>query len=450
MTENLLVDKNDNIWIGSATGLFLYSTTNGTYKKFKEMDGLATENWSKDFSIGYISDKKIKAKTSNQFSVFDPEILLQESKVPKPYVNRVEILDSTIFLSQDDPYELYLEPDEDYFTIHYSAKEYNNGRNLLFDYMIESYDKDWITGGLSHKVSYNHLPPGTYDFLVRAYTAEGKASVVSDKFVIKVRAHWYESLYFKLALLLLTGIILYLFYKMKTNSLRRELALRSQFNEELSQVKLEALRSQMNPHFLFNCLNSIDNFILSNDAQNASEYLGKFSKLIRNILDYSKTNLITLKEEIESTELYIKMEQMRFTDKFDYKISIDPSINQNLKSIPPLILQPYVENSIWHGLLHKKVKGTIRISISQDSNYYNIKIDDDGIGRQKAQSIKTKTATKRKSHGMKITEDRIRLVHQLNCQGGTVDIIDKVDINGSPMGTTVVIKLAIPEITSSR
>jgi len=141
---------------------------------------------------------------------------------------------------------------------------------------------------------------------------------------------------------------------------------------------------------------------------------------------------------------------MRFTDKFDYKISIDPSINQNLKSIPPLILQPYVENSIWHGLLHKKVKGTIRISISQDSNYYNIKIDDDGIGRQKAQSIKTKTATKRKSHGMKITEDRIRLVHQLNCQGGTVDIIDKVDINGSPMGTTVVIKLAIPEITSSR
>jgi len=199
----------------------------------------------------------------------------------------------------------------------------------------------------------------------------------------------------------------------------------------------------MNPHFLFNCLNSIDSFILSNEPQYASEYLSKFSKLIRNILDFSKTNAITLGQELESIEIYIQMEQMRFMNKFEYKINVDPLINQENRCIPPHILQPYVENSIWHGLLHKEEIGMITIDIEQEENYYVFKVGDNGVGRKKAMLYKTKTATKQKSHGMKITKDRIQLINQLNGKGGTVKIIDKEDENGNSLGTVVVVRIPI-------
>ncbi len=138
-------------------------------------------------------------------------------------------------------------------------------------------------------------------------------------------------------------------------------SLKTEFNKKLADVEMTALRAQMNPHFLFNCLNSINRFIVRNDAETASNYLTKFSRLIRLILQNSKSSTITLRNELEALKLYIELEEMRFENRFDYSIHVDDNIEVEFVEVPPLLLQPYVENAIWHGLMHKESKGKLTI-----------------------------------------------------------------------------------------
>ena len=166
----------------------------------------------------------------------------------------------------------------------------------------------------------------------------------------------------------------------------------------------------MNPHFIFNSLNSINRFILENNKPDSSRYLTKFSRLIRMILQNSQSSFISLKSELESLELYLEMETMRFDNHFTYKIIISPELNISRLKIPPLIIQPYVENAVWHGLMHKEEKGELEIEVSQEGNYLYIKITDNGIGREQAARIASKSATKHKSMGLLITADRIAMI----------------------------------------
>jgi LytS/YehU family sensor histidine kinase len=152
-----------------------------------------------------------------------------------------------------------------------------------------------------------------------------------------------------------------------------------------------ALRAQMNPHFLFNCLNSINSFIMENDPDSASEYLTKFSRLIRLILNNSQPGPVTLASEIESIRLYVEMEAMRFNNRFSYKIDVDEDLEINTIEIPPLLIQPYVENAIWHGLMHRDSKGHLLIQFRQEDRYLCCIIEDDGIGRQQAKLLRSKS-----------------------------------------------------------
>ncbi|NJO90167.1 MAG: histidine kinase [Chloroflexia bacterium] len=153
---------------------------------------------------------------------------------------------------------------------------------------------------------------------------------------------------------------------------------------------MQALRAQMNPHFIFNSLNSINNFILKNESEQASEFLTKFSRLVRQVLQNSRNKLVSLEDEFSALKLYIELEQVRFDNKFQYEIICDNYLDTNLVLIPPLLIQPYVENAIWHGLMHKETNGSITVKVYQEEEKLFFIIADDGIGRKKAAEYKSK------------------------------------------------------------
>ena len=204
---------------------------------------------------------------------------------------------------------------------------------------------------------------------------------------------------------------------------------------------MQALRAQMNPHFIFNSLNSINMFILENNKLQASEYLSKFSRLVRLILQNSQESFIPLERELEALQLYLELESLRFDQKFEYKIAIAGNVDPTMLKVPPLIIQPYAENAIWHGLMHTKEKGHLEIELYQQKEILFCKITDDGIGRKRAAELKSKSASIHKSMGMRITADRIAMLQQQNKT--SITITDLALPDGSPGGTEVLIKIPV-------
>jgi sensor histidine kinase YesM len=236
---------------------------------------------------------------------------------------------------------------------------------------------------------------------------------------------------------LCAGSILFALYKMRINNIRKQTLLQKTYEQKLGESEMKVLRSQMNPHFMFNTLNSINSYIIQNKTTLASEYLTTFSKLMRSILDLSKQEKIALSREIVSLKMYLELESLRLENKFDYSISIDQNIDDEIIKIPSLIIQPFVENAIWHGLHNKESKGNIFITIKEtDKNNLLITIEDDGIGRQAAAAIKQEQI-KHKSYGIDITINRLQLLNNNN----SVTFTDLYDENNMATGTKVIIQL---------
>jgi tetratricopeptide (TPR) repeat protein len=214
-------------------------------------------------------------------------------------------------------------------------------------------------------------------------------------------------------------------------------------NKQTLQLELRSLRSQMNPHFIFNSLSSIHRYIWSNNQEEASDYLTKFSRLMRLILDNTQHTFVTLNKELESLRLYLDLESLRCNGIFEYRFNIDPEINDEEVLIPPMILQPYVENAIWHGLVHKQPeeKGLLDIDIVLKKRSLVCTITDNGIGRKKAMEIKDRKGRMHNSVGMKVTEGRIDLIRKINNKEAKVTVTDLEDESGKGIGTKVTIVL---------
>lgn len=220
--------------------------------------------------------------------------------------------------------------------------------------------------------------------------------------------------------------------------------LRSDFERRVAEAEMAGLRSQMNPHFIFNCLNSIKLYATENDSEKASEYLTKFSRLIRMVLENSRSERVTLQNELTMLQLYADMEIMRFKQKLSFFVEVEPGIDANFVEIPPLLIQPYVENAIWHGLMHKSEGGSVRVRATQArEDTLQLTITDDGVGRARAAELRSKSASHRKSFGLKMTSERIALVNQLYQTRTQVAIEDLVAADGLPAGTEVVLQIPI-------
>ena len=248
--------------------------------------------------------------------------------------------------------------------------------------------------------------------------------------------------YYLIAGTLFMLIVLAILSRLRYKRKRDKEQLTSDFKKQLAQAETKALRAQMNPHFIFNSLNSINSFVMDQKHEIASDYLIKFSKLIRLILDNSRSETISIEKELETLKLYVLLEAARFDDRFKCVYHIAGDVDTSSIMIPPMLLQPFVENAIWHGLMQKEGEGTITVEIKkQDEEFLNISITDNGIGREKAAELKSKSAT-HKSHGLKVTSRRIEMMNRLNSSGAQVNIVDLKDEQGNALGTRV--ELIIP------
>ena len=216
------------------------------------------------------------------------------------------------------------------------------------------------------------------------------------------------------------------------------------YDKKLKEIEMRALRAQMNPHFIFNCLGSINRYIVKSDTKTASNYLTKFSKLIRLILDNSSSDHISLEAEIQTLQLYLDMESLRFDHVFEYEIQKDDNVDECNLQLPSMLIQPYVENAIWHGLLQKEERGKLWIRFKKiNGHLLQAEIEDNGIGRKKAAQLKSKELIRHKSYGMQMSSDRIEIINHLYQLKNSVSIHDLTDEKGNATGTKIVVQIPV-------
>jgi sensor histidine kinase YesM len=221
-------------------------------------------------------------------------------------------------------------------------------------------------------------------------------------------------------------------------------SINSKYEKELAELKVTLLSSQMNPHFIFNSLNSIKLYIINNEKENAVYYLNKFSKLIRKILASMREKEVSLEEELETMELYLNIENIRFENKINYVIQMDPSINSETIKMPCLILQPFIENSIWHGLSSKKGQKDLLIKVDKkEPSYLEINIEDNGIGRYRSAMKNGKKLHKKESIGIELSKERLIDFYKNFENNAALDFIDLMDENNKASGTRVILKIPL-------
>ena len=251
---------------------------------------------------------------------------------------------------------------------------------------------------------------------------------------------WFQPIYLLFIAITLDGVL----FSMALTQRVRQIALdKVRLEQQSTASELKALRAQMNPHFIFNCLNSIKSFTLNKDSASASLYLTKFSRLIRQVLENSSSEKITLSNELSTLQLYLEMEKLRVGDKFDYEIVLEPDVEAEFIEVPPMLIQPYAENAIWHGILHKTEKGKVSILLQQTDDTLVIRVVDDGVGRKKAAELKSRSGAKHKSFGMQITAERLSIIKQLYGIEASLHFEDLFDQNGFGIGTKVTLTLPL-------
>lgn len=251
------------------------------------------------------------------------------------------------------------------------------------------------------------------------------------------REFWYVPV--GLAVLILLVVLL---VRWRLDYFRRREKERNDLQQRFAQMEMRALRSQMNPHFIFNAINSIQHYVLTNEKELANKYLVKFSQLMRNILDLSKQELISLKDELETVQIYLEIESLRFNKAFTFSLNVAEGISTGDIRLPPLLIQPFVENAIWHGLLLKEGNKNLTITVFKKENELIIEIDDNGIGREASQKFSNKEL-RRRSFGMDITQDRLTVLDKVFGISILFSVVDKKDASGAALGTTVFIKIKL-------
>lgn len=396
---------------------------NGTVYDFLEENEnliLAMKNWQYSYSL---SETKADAPLCYLLSVSNS-------------INGNEILDNSKLPSNTNALLFKL-----------SSPSYINPEATHFMYqLMGTNDSSWnVLNGPDYKVSFASLKPGTYRFKAYAVNFQFERSKNNVVFEFVIQNPWWLQWWFISLVILLvagaSGFVIRLRYrsiKKRDHYVIEKLTLQNELRKSL----LRTIVTQMNPHFIFNALNTIQSFVYKNDKRSVSNYMGKFSELIRKILDTSNISSISLKEEIDILELYLDLEKARFESDFTVELIVEPELDLENIQIPPMFIQPFIENAIKHGLFHKQGLRHLKISISYDDaqkEYIRIEIDDDGIGRTRSRQINKTLYANHKSFAGSALESRVDLINQTIDKKISLFVIDKED----QAGTTVIIRLPI-------
>ena len=369
------------------------------------------------------------ATTEGMVQVTDNEI---DKLPPLPvYITKVISSDSVYTV---DAEELKLDYHHDQIQFEFSSPGFINEKQIVYSYRLTGgSNPEWKEAGNQHSISFANLKAGDYRFEVRTRGWNGAWGEPAG-FSFSISPPFWETILFKtVALALIAGLVFY-FFRRRIAEVRHE----AEMKRKIAETEMMALRAQMNPHFIFNCINSIDALIQSNDKYHATVYLNKFAKLIRNILDSSRQNVVTLSKDMETLQLYIDMEQFRNENKFTVNIDAESSLLQDDYKIPPLIIQPYVENAILHGLKNRvDSEGKLSVSVSRRNGQIEFIIEDNGIGRSKSSVGKQ---NEKQSYGMQMSKDRIKIFNREEIASVLITDLEK---DGKAAGTKVQVLLNI-------
>ncbi|MFI5149463.1 MAG: two-component regulator propeller domain-containing protein [Bacteroidia bacterium] len=441
LCKSVTEDKDGIIWLGTNKGIDRITPLSwGSFKieAFTLDDGLPSNEIYQVVRNGHY----LWAASNAGLIYFDTRIANSRKNPPPVFISSCEVN----YHRKDNVSLQELNYSQNFIRINFVGLCYKRGSGLRYRYRLEGLDTVWNYSEFT-TIQYSTLPPGDYTFKVYAINSSGLESPAPATLHFHILKPFWLKLWFITMCSILSLTLIYLIYTQRLKILKRNLLREDLFKRKISEIELKALRAQMNPHFIFNCIASIQNFILKSDTDSANKYLSKFSRLIRLVLINSTHEYISLENELETLGLYLDLEQMRFQEKFRYVIVVDKDIDTRNILIAPLIIQPYVENAIWHGLMHLTArKGELMIDIRKAGDSLKCTIEDNGIGRKK--SMESKTGSRHKSLGMSITKERLENINAIYKSKLSVNFIDKYDSQGLATGT--VAELFIPLAISNK
>lgn len=436
----ILEDDEGNIWVSTNLGISKLYVISERFVNYDVKDGIQ----SNEFNLGACYKGRggeLYFGGMNGYNVFDPDEIKFNPNKP------VVVISGFRKFNEKQPEEYFdgdtirLSYDDNFFSIEISALDYTNPAKNKYRYMLKNVDKDWIRTDANNRLAeYKKVQPGIYTFKANGSNNDGVWNDKGITLTIIISPPWWKTWIFRIFVTIVIIFTAWILIYRRIRRIRIEHEVEKKMLEiEKQKFDLEqkALRLQMNPHFIFNSLNSIQSYILSHDAEKAIQYLGKFSQLMRLILIHSAHKLISLKDELLAVTYYLDLEKLRFENKFDYSIRVDENIDEEFIEIPPMIVQPYIENAIIHGLLHKPAKGKIDLDFKLRGSRIICTVTDNGIGREKSMEIERQSGIKRKSRGMLITKARLEILNRQSNDEFSVKVFDLKDENGIPVGTKV-------------
>ncbi|MDI9339238.1 MAG: two-component regulator propeller domain-containing protein [Sediminibacterium sp.] len=428
----LVFDKTDKLWIGTNAGIYVldaseYVRSGKTkFRHYTIFDGLPGMECNQNAAFRDAAGN-LWMGTTEGIIRYNPKAkdFHSDSYEPITHISGIRLfLKDTNWLkftSEIDtitglPQNLKVNYQTRHFTFEYIGIKLSNPSSVRYKYMLEGFDDNWSNPTDATFATYSNLSSGKYTFMVIAGDALGNWNKKPVTFNFEILPPFWTRWWFILLIAGVTLFILWCIYRLRVNALRkRHQTQQLEYQNKLMVLEQQSLNSSMNRHFIFNALNSIQYYMNSDDKASAHKYLSRFAKLIRMNLDSSMSNLVPVSEEIERLELYLQLEQMRFEDKFHYSITIADDIDPESIEIPPMLLQPFVENSIWHGILPAEVEGRIEIRIEHNAHKDIVfSIEDNGIGIAASKERKALRKDLHISRGTSITAQRIQLLGQMN------------------------------------
>lgn len=434
--HSMKVDEKDRVWLATRKGVNMIKKDGENYKinNYTSFHGLPddyiNDTYCYDDLLYIATDEglsRVNLKELEKINFYLP---------PPVYVNSIKIINNDWKMLNLDSIP-FLDFDQNSLNFEYTGISYKSQGKLHFEYRLLPIFTDWRSTD-NDNITFNNLKPDTYTFEVRAIDAIGTISNEPAAATFTIKKHFSQEWWF-LTLVLFFGLgllatILGSIQKYK----RKKMEEKTKIDRLISELRLQSLQAQLNPHFVFNSLNAIQQFINAENKKAANDYLSKFARLMRLYLNGSDSQLITLAQEIEVLKLYVSLEHLRFADKFEYSIMIDDDLALDTYKVPAMLLQPHVENAIRHGLIPAdKSDNKLQIIVKSQDNGILCIIEDNGIGRAKSFELKQKRFSDHKSMGTKITKERLDMIRALKLGNISEQITDLTDGNNCPIGTRV-------------
>ena len=420
--------ENDTIlWVGSNRGVsrLRLGVHDTSVVNYTQRSGLVSEEVQ---DLGIFADK-LWIGTRGGLSILDLSLSAPNEVAPPVYITGMAVNNEFRALTDS----LSLEHNENFLRINFCGLAYRMAGKVKYRYRMLPLDTTWYVREVRF-AEYTSLPPGQYHFEVQAANEDGLWSTHSATVDVTIARPWWATWYFRAAVVAVIVLLFLLVFRLRLRQVKR----RESMQFELKEMELRALRAQMNPHFTFNTMNSIQHFMLHEQYEQARYYLNRFSKLLRSTLEHSRLQVVTLSEEVNLLKLYMELESLRFDEAFDQVIELDKALDLDFEKIPSMLLQPFVENAVWHGLSTKEGKGRIEIHFQKvDEDFLRVSVTDNGIGRELAAMRRVEDEEGHRSRGMEITRERVHLLNPPSRQKDAVRITDLKDDEGAAAGTRV-------------